>query len=167
MIIFDFDQTLVDTRSLEHLRRQRKWREVSQGTRTLEPYAGITDLLEGLSARDQEIAIVTNSPIMVPQGFVDRYSWPVSCVIGYHDVSRHKPHPDGLLLALERCGATPTDSYHVGDRAQDTDTARAAGIAAIGVGWGSQELELLHQSQPDQIFMSVPDLRQFLMAAIV
>ena len=136
MIIFDFDQTLVDTSSLEHLRRRRKWGEVNQGARDLQPYAGVTDLLQSLSAQSQQVAIVTNSPRMVPQGFVDRHNWPVSCVIGYHDVSRRKPHPDGLLLALERCGATLAGSYYVGDHAQDTEAARVAGVSAIGAGWG-------------------------------
>ena len=165
MIIFDFDQTLVDTSALEHLRRLRKWEEVNQGGRALQPYAGVTDLLQRLSAQSQQVAIVTNSPRMVPQRFVDRYNWPVSCVIGYHDVSRHKPHPDGLLLALERCGATPAGSYHVGDRAHDTEAARVAGVSAIGAGWGSLELDMLRGSLPDVLCMSVAELRTFLMAA--
>ena len=166
MIIFDFDQTLVDTSSLEHLRRLRKWEEVNQGGRALQPYAGVTDLLQSLSAQSQQVAIVTNSPRMVPQRFVDRYNWPVSCVIGYRDVSRHKPHPDGLLLALERCGATPAGSYHVGDRVHDTEAARRAGVSAIGAGWDSQELELLRGSLPDVLCTSVAELRTFLVAAV-
>ena len=164
MIIFDFDQTMVDTSSLEPLRRSRDWSAVHQGMRNLEPYVGITNLLEGLVALGQQIAIVTNSPVAVPQRFSERQRWSLDCIIGYHDVQRHKPHPDSLLLALNRCGAAPAASYHVGDRAQDTEAARAAGIVAIGAGWGTLELDALRRSRPDQLFMSVADLRAFLLA---
>ena len=166
MVIFDFDQTLVDTRPLEHLRRPGGWGAFNQEARALEPYEGVTELLVELSAADQQVGIVTSSPDMVPKGFIARYGWPVDCVVGYHDVRRRKPHPDGLLLALERCGATPAGSYHVGDRAQDTEAARRAGVSAVGAGWDTHELELLRGSSPDVICMSVAELRTFLMAAI-
>ena len=103
---------------------------------------------------------------MVPKGFIRRYQWPVACVVGYHDVNHHKPHPDGLLLALTQCEETSAGSYHIGDKAEDTQAARAAGIAAIGAGWGSEELDLLRESQPDELIMSVAEVRGFLMAAI-
>ena len=166
MIIFDFDQTMVDTSPLEHLRRNRDWPAIHQGMRALEPYEGITHLLGSLVAAGQKIAIVTNSPRPVSRNFTERQKWPVECIIGFHDVSRRKPYPDSILLALERCGEEAAGSYHVGDRAQDTEAARAAGIAAIGAGWGSLELGTLQQSQPDEIFMSVAELQTFLLAAV-
>lgn len=164
MIIFDFDQTMVDTSSLEHLRRNRNWSAVHREMRALEPYLGITDLLGSLVAAGQKIAIVTNSPRPVPEKYTQRQKWPVNCIIGYHDVRRRKPYPDSLTLALRRCGEDEAGSYHVGDRAQDTEAARAAGIVAIGAGWGSLELEELARSQPEQLFMSVAELRKFLLA---
>lgn len=166
VIIFDFDQTMVDTSSLEHLRRTRNWSAVHQGMRALEPYEGITNLLESLVAAGQKIAIVTTSPRAVPQRYSDSRKWPVDCIIGFHDTPRRKPYPDSLLLALERCGEEAVGSYHIGDRAQDTEAARAAGIVAIGAGWGSLELEILRQSRPDELFLSVADLRTFLLKAV-
>ena len=165
MIIFDFDQTMVDTSSLEHLRRRRDWPAVHQGMRALEPYGGITPLLDSLVGVGEKIAIVTNSPTQVPQRFSERQRWPLDCIIGFQDVRRRKPHPEGLLLALEQCGEKPTSSFHIGDRAQDTEAARAAGMTAIGAGWGSLELDALRRSRPDELFMSVADLRDFLLAA--
>lgn len=130
---------------------------------SLEPYVGITNLLSSLVASGQKIGIVTNSPRVVPQDFARRLEWPLECIVGYHDVRRRKPYPDGLLLALSRCGEKAPGSFHVGDRAQDTAAARAAGIAPIGAGWGSLELEQLMQSRPEQLFLSVADLRMFLL----
>ena len=66
---------------------------------------------------DDTIAI---SPRSVPLQFSDRQGWPVYCIIGFHDMLRRKPHPDSLVLALNRCGEMAAGSFHVGDRAQDT-----------------------------------------------
>jgi phosphoglycolate phosphatase len=54
-------------------------------------------------------------------------------IIGGEDVPRHKPEPDGLLLALERLGLTPSDSIYVGDSTVDAETARRAGIPFVAV----------------------------------
>lgn len=163
MVIFDFDQTLVDTSSLAPLRTARKWSEVNRRARSLSPYPGITELLGELRAWDQSLAIVTSSPSMVAEGFVARHDWPIDVVVGYHDVppSRQKPHPDGLLLALRHCDADASTSFHVGDRPEDTEASRRAGVLAIGAGWGSEDIARLRESNPNHLFMSVSDLSVF------
>jgi pyrophosphatase PpaX len=57
-------------------------------------------------------------------------------VVGGDETTEHKPHPAPLLLALERMGARPEDAAYVGDSPFDMQAARAAGLYAIGVGWG-------------------------------
>lgn len=164
MIIFDFDQTLVDTSSLENLRSHRRWSEVRRRAGFLDPYPGVTDLLGELRDRNQKLAIVTTSPNMVAEDFVQKYNWPVETVIGYHQVNRRiKPRPDGLLLALSHCGEAPDGSSHVGDKPEDTEASRNAGVLAIGAGWGSKDIALLKASEPDRLFMAVADLRTFFM----
>ena len=57
-------------------------------------------------------------------------------VVGGDETAEHKPHPAPLLLALERLGARPDDAAYVGDSPFDMQAAKAAGLHAIGVGWG-------------------------------
>jgi pyrophosphatase PpaX len=57
-------------------------------------------------------------------------------VVGGDETARHKPDPDPLLLALERLGADASDAAYVGDSPFDMQAAQAAGLFAIGVGWG-------------------------------
>ena len=161
MVIFDFDQTLVDTSSLALLRSARKWSEVNRRARSLSPYPGITELLGELRAWDQRIAIVTTSPSMVAEGFVARYHWPVDTIIGYHQVSRRKPDPQGLMVALEHCNAEASMSFHVGDRPEDTVASREAGVVSIGAGWGSEDIRQLRESRPDHLFMLIDELSTF------
>ena len=167
MLIFDFDQTLVDTSSVAHLRKARKWSAVSARMRRLEPYPGVTELLGKMRALEQRMAIVTSSPDMLAREFAQRHQWLVELVIGYHQMrNRQKPDPYGLNMALQHCDADAAISYHVGDRAQDTQASRAAGVVAIGAGWGSEEIDLLIESSPDYLFMSVDELSTFLVETL-
>ena len=54
-------------------------------------------------------------------------------IIGGEDVSRHKPHPEGLLLAIEQLQATPSKTLYIGDSTVDAETAAAANIDFVGV----------------------------------
>ncbi len=167
MLIFDFDQTLVDTSSVAHLRKARNWSAVRARMRHLEPYPGVTALLGRLRALEQQVAIVTSSPDMVAREFARRHQWPIELVVGYHQMrGRQKPDPYGLNMALQHCGADAASSYHVGDRAQDTQASHAAGMIAIGAGWGSEEIDLLRESSPGYLFMSVDELSTFLVDAL-
>ncbi len=163
MVRFDFDQTLVDTQPVEPLRAARNWRAVMARAAELEVYVGINDLLRELHTRDQALAIVTKSPDMVPRAFIKQHKWPVDIVVGYHHVRRRKPDPEGLILAMEKAGASPENTFQVGDQPEDTEASRAANVVAIGSGWGIGDAYALEASAPDYLFMSVSDLREFLL----
>ena len=166
MIIFDFDLTLVNTQPVEELRTQRKWRNVMAQAGELEVYLGISELLRELAARNQTLAIVTNSPDMVPRHFIRQYEWPVDIVLGYHQVSRKKPDPQGLFLAMKKAGANPDNTFHIGDQPEDTEASRAANVNAIGAGWGLADTRSLEASTPDYFFMSIAELRDFLLETV-
>lgn len=162
MVIFDFDQTLVDTSPVENLRANRDWRGVMSRASSLQVYDGMTSLLRDLRAAGETVAIVTKSPDMVAKAFIREHDWPIEIVVGFHQVRRRKPDPEGLLLALRQAGASAADSCHVGDRPEDTEAARAAGMLAIGAAWGLDDAAALHASGPDHLFETVADLRTFL-----
>ena len=42
----------------------------------------------------------------------------------------------GFGLGLQHCEATASTSYHLGDKAQDTQASRGAGVIAVGAGSG-------------------------------
>jgi len=163
MIIFDFDLTLVNTRPVEALRSARRWKDVMARLPELEVYGGIHELLDELGTRGETLAIVTKSPDMVPKDFIKRYKWPIGIVIGYHQVKRRKPHPEALQLAIRKAGREPIDTRHIGDHPEDIEASRAASVKAIGAGWGSSDICALKAAKPDHLFMSVEELRAFLL----
>lgn len=161
MIIFDFDQTLVDTSSVEHLRAARKWKAVMAQISKLPTYDGINDLIRELHQVGQTIAIVTKSPNIVPEAFIKANGWPIDIVIGYHQVKNRKPHPEGLLLAMSKAGASPNETYHVGDQPQDTEASRGANVIALGAAWGCTDIRELKASNPNVLLTSVKELREY------
>lgn len=52
------------------------------------------------------------------------------------DFHPSKPHPSMLQAALSETGVSQGQAVMVGDTSYDMEMARAAGVAAIGVGWG-------------------------------
>ena len=64
---------------------------------------------------------------------------------------------------MRKAGAEPENTFHVGDQPEDTEASRAAGVTAIGAGWGLDDTRFLEASEPDHLFMSVDELRQFFM----
>lgn len=163
MVIFDFDQTLVDTSPVEALRAARRWREVMAAAPRLIVYDGVSGMLRALKERGQTLAIVTKSPDMVPKVFIREHRWPMDIVVGYHQVKRRKPDPEGLLLAMQQGGATPAETFHVGDQPEDTEASRAAKVVALGSAWGAVDAAALEASKPDHIFGSVSELQAFLL----
>jgi len=59
------------------------------------------------------------------------------------DVMRGKPHPEGLLLALDRLGVVPSRTVYVGDTTVDLEMALAAGSAFAAVGATTPEAAFL------------------------
>jgi len=163
MIIFDFDQTLVDTSPAADLRANRKWSAVMTQAKAgrLPVYPGVSEMLAVLHAKGHRLAILTKSPDMVPRWYVEHYGWPIDIVLGYHQVKRRKPDPEGLLLAMKAANASPDDTHHVGDQAQDTEASRAANVIAIGVTWGIASKEELEASRPNFIFDTVSELQDY------
>ena len=81
------------------------------------------------------------------------------------DVTRRKPHPEGLLNALSQLGIEPRDAAYVGDSPEDVEMARAAGAYTIGVPGGFPNREALVASAPDLLAASLPEAADWLVAS--
>ena len=57
-------------------------------------------------------------------------------VIGVGDVSEPKPHPEGILRAVDQLGVVPERALVVGDTIADIQAASAAGCWSCLATWG-------------------------------
>jgi phosphoglycolate phosphatase len=104
-----------------------------------ELYPGIEGLLKDLKGLGLPLAVLSNSAGIFVRTILERldvakYFFRLT---GEHDMPAPKPDPRGLQQILELAGCGPRRAVYVGDSRTDLETARAAGVQAIGVTWGA------------------------------
>lgn len=161
MIIFDLDQTLIDSSSVKLLRDRRKWNEVYPKIPQLLPYEGITELLQKLIGR-VPIGIVTSSPKSYCQRIINHNNWCFDTVVCYHDTSNHKPHPAPILKAIESLECENKNVISIGDEAKDIIASRRAGVISIASLWGTSYRADLLGANPDYTAETVDALSKLL-----
>jgi HAD superfamily hydrolase (TIGR01509 family) len=70
-------------------------------------------------------------------------------VVCAEDIVHRKPHPEALLLALDRLGVEPGEAAYVGDSPEDVQMAQAAGVMAVGIPGSFPNRDALAASRPD------------------
>jgi pyrophosphatase PpaX len=105
---------------------------------TLQPCAGMEDVLERLAAEGRRLGVVSAKRRATVELAFARL--PVAhlfeVVVGGDETIDHKPKPEPLLLAAERMGVDPSTCAYVGDSPYDIRAAHAAHMYAVGVTWG-------------------------------
>lgn len=160
-IIFDLDLTLVDSTIAEDARSRRNWPLAYSLIPSFTLYSGITDIFDFIRTNAIHAAIVSTSPSAYVQRVVSFFNMPIKTIVGYHDAPR-KPSPAGMLLAMQRIGATPENTISCGDRVIDIQASNAAGITSLACLWGSTEKELLLKSNASSIIYSPIDIITFI-----
>lgn len=67
----------------------------------------------------------------------------IDIIVGGEDVQKHKPSPEGLLLAMEKLNVSPEEVLYIGDSTTDAATAQAGNIDFMGVLHGETTYEEL------------------------
>lgn len=128
----------------------------------LQPCPGILDALGRLHAEGRRLGVVTakrRATLALAFEVLPELERHFEVAVGAEDTTRHKPHPEPLLLALERLGADARDGVYVGDSPFDVQAAKAAGLASIAVTWGRiHSRERLEHELPDVVVETVEEL---------
>jgi phosphoglycolate phosphatase len=124
---------------------------------TTKPYPGIAELLDALTARQIEMAILSNKPDELTREVVRTLlpKWHFAVVAGARETIPRKPDPAGALRIADLLHRNPADFLYLGDTNTDMQTARGAGMFAIGALWGFRTAEELKKNGA-QTLLSVP-----------
>jgi phosphoglycolate phosphatase len=120
-------------------------------------YPGVAEALDALGGTS--LAVLTNKPgdfsrsILEGLGVAGRFAR----IWGAGDVPSRKPDPGGLQRLMAELGASPAETWIVGDSATDVDAARAAGTRSAGVTWGFHPAAL-RAAGPDLLIDDPRDL---------
>jgi HAD superfamily hydrolase (TIGR01662 family) len=160
-VIFDLDQTIIDSSIAEKQRSKHQWSEVYTLLPHFKLYDGMRELMSELRHNNYKIAIVTTSPGIYAERVLDHFGIEYNSKVCFHDVSRRKPYEDQYLKAMELLKLTPSKTFALGDRAIDVQAAHNAKIKSCACYWGSNEKENLRKSIPTHNFEAVIDAINF------
>lgn len=113
------------------------------------PYPGIPELLLQLQQAGFQLAVASNKYQSATRKLVAQYFPDIrfAAVFGQREGVPTKPDPTVVHDILTETGVTPDEVMYVGDSDVDMQTARNAGVTAVGVTWGFRpqaELAALH-----------------------
>lgn len=134
-VLFDLDDTLVETAAIKPLRYQRRWSEVYASYHLTSVEPGVRRLLAKLDGRART-GVVTMAQRRYAETILSYHAIDVPILVAYGDVPRRemKPHPRPILLAAGMVGARPERVVYIGDEPRDVVAATRAGVTAIAFG---------------------------------
>ncbi len=148
-IIFDLDQTLVDSSALEPYRRAQRWDVVLGHLNQIVLYPGIAELWQQCRAANLRLAVFTNSPRNVCEAVLAQFGLEANAIVAFGEARFQKPSRDPALRALELMGASHHSTVVIGDRCVDIASGRKANVwRTIGAEWGSADPRGLLLSHP-------------------
>lgn len=101
-------------------------------------FDGIEQTLEEIEKTGWQWGVVTNKfsnftiPIMKKLGLYDR----ACIIISGDETGKLKPHPDNMLIALNKMRALPQETPYVGDDIRDSKVAQTLGMPFAAATWG-------------------------------
>lgn len=128
-------------------------------------FPGMGDLVRGLHAAGWHLAVATGKSDRGTQSTLATHGLS-ACFASLQTADRHpsKPHPAMLLAALAETGADPAHAVMVGDTVYDMEAARAAGVRALGVGWGYHEAHELLAAGAEAVAADAAELKELIHA---
>jgi len=107
-------------------------------TRYTRPFAGLPELLGHLEQHGIPWGVATNKPVQFAEpilqqlGLLER----MAVLVCPEHVSQAKPAPEMLLLACQKLDIAPKHTIYLGDDLRDIQSANAAGMPSVAVGYG-------------------------------
>lgn len=125
-----------------------------------------TNTFKALKSKGIKVVLNTGYNKETAQGLIDKLGWiegsHFDLLITASDVSLNRPHPDMILLAMQRLQIFDTKSIiKVGDSTIDIEEGKnACCLYNIGVTTGAHSKEQLSKAYPDYIFDNIYEIME-------
>jgi phosphoglycolate phosphatase len=134
----------------------------------LRPFPGMDGLVRELHGLGSAMAIATSKRAIPLRRQLGQLGWEAlfDPIVTPDEVTHGKPHPESLLLILERTGLEPGQLVMVGDTPFDLEMAQRAGVPGLAVGHGFYDEPSLSAWDPVAFAPDVSSLRDILLAKV-
>src|SRR6266511_3802727 len=143
-VIFDLDETLLDSSALREARQQQRWSEVMRRLDEVQPYrlpesdVEVIDVPLRLREEGLRVGVLTASPRHYAEALLEHFGIVHDGLVTGSDGYAAKPDPAGLRALAEQLGVPIARCAHVGDLDTDVAAAASAGAVAVGVCWSTR-----------------------------
>lgn len=150
---------LTPNESDEMIAKYREW-NIAHHDELCTEYDGVVETLEKLKEMGIRLAIVSTKKrdgiergmkLLGVTHLFEHY-------IGIDDVEHVKPHPEPILLALEKLGVSKEEAIMIGDNSHDIEGGQNAGVKTAGVAWAIKGEDYLRSLDPDYMLQHMSDL---------
>lgn len=144
-VLFDFDNTLVNTACLRNFRESKEFFAITDAhIAQTKIYKPVVLLLRRLKEKRVRTGVVTNSPLTYVNRLIEHHGLGelLDVVVAYNDVgpAGKKPSATGIDLALDRLQITDKSLVaYVGDEYTDIVAAYRAGVLPVAPTWASRK----------------------------
>ena len=123
------------------------------------PYAGIYEAVDQIRPY-AKIGILSNKPDEMTQGLAKQLfrEGQVDAAVGFENGKPGKPDPYLAKKLADKLGVRLCDCLLVGDSDVDVQTAKNAGMAFVGAGWGFIGTKALYAAGADRVAPTPGDL---------
>jgi HAD superfamily hydrolase (TIGR01549 family) len=141
-VIFDLDDTLLDTSMLTALRAAGRWGRCMARLGEVAVFdvpageTAVVKLPQRLHKRGLRVGLLTHSPSHYARALLDGHGIRVDAMVTGSDRFPPKPNPTGLLAVADQLDVDPAECLYVGDSVGDFGAAASAGMRSVGVAWG-------------------------------
>ncbi len=162
-----FKQLALYARSAEELdmlrERYRAYQFIHHDD-VIKEYPGTTAVLEDLHARGLAMGIVTSKGDELARRGLELTGLArfLPVVVSADSVTKYKPEPEPVLLALERLGVRADEALMMGDSPHDISSGNAAGVRTIGALWGPFTRAQIAVAGPTYWMANISELPPFL-----
>ncbi len=147
-LIFDLDQTLVDSSIAEAYRDSRQWQKVYELIPSFRLYDGMREVLDEIVRMEFPIVVATSSHSSYCLRVLKYWDIPNIGTICFHDTTRRKPFPDPILKAISLYLKDCNKVLSFGDRDIDIKASNDAKVISVACTWGSADPKTLSKSNP-------------------
>jgi len=127
------------------------------------PYNGVPELLDALTAKKIEMAVLTNKPQHFAELCIQEFLsvWKFAVILGQKDGVPMKPDPAGPKEIVKYLDIPPQEFLYLGDSDVDMRTAVHANMFPVGAMWGFRSERELRESGAVEVISRPTELLKF------
>jgi phosphoglycolate phosphatase-like HAD superfamily hydrolase len=164
-IIFDLDDTLINTTKIFHFRSRGNWRRCYENFHQTKCNFDL-EFFTFLKKHNIKVGIVTMSPRLYARQLLSYHNISYDSLVAYHDCTLKKPNPEPMIICAKELEIAPYKILAVGDSGIDIEAANRAFMMSIAVPWGEATSNQLENFNPNKIIQSSKDLKEIIQDSI-